>query len=95
MDKCKFQKMPATRFIQNYMNLVAVYHHDGMSPSTFYQETYGVPLDVSKDSNNISLKKSTFTVNLKTILLVIAVIIFFVIIIILFLHFKNLNIVKN
>jgi hypothetical protein len=40
------------------MNLVAVYHHDGMSPSTFYQETYDVPLDVSKDSNNISLQFS-------------------------------------
>jgi hypothetical protein len=79
-----------------------VYHNDGMSPETFYQNTYGVPLDVSRyKSSNLPLqfnnpKKSTFTVNWKTILLVIAVIIFFVIIILLlFLHFKNLNRVKN
>lgn len=77
-----------------------VYHNDnGISPSTFYQDTYGVPLDVSTDnSNNISLqfnKPKTSRFNWKTILLIIAIMVFFVTIIVLFLHFKNLNRVKN
>jgi hypothetical protein len=70
-----------------------IYHNDnGISPETFYQNTYGIPLDVS---NNIPLqvnkqKSSTFTLNWKTILLIIAIMVFFIIII-LFLHFKHLK----
>ena len=71
-----------------------VYHNDeGISPATFYQDTYGVPLDVSTDnSNNTSLQftnQKTSRFNWKTILLIIAIIIFFVTIIALFLHFKK------
>ena len=75
-----------------------VYHNDnGISPSTFYEDTYGIPLDVSTDNSNKNFnqftnqKKSTFSINWKTILLIIAIIIFFVTIIVLFLHFKYLK----
>jgi len=72
-----------------------VYHNDGgISPETFYQNIYGVPLDVPDNSNNISLQftnQKTSTFNWKTILLIIAIIIFFVTIIVLFLHFKKVK----
>ena len=72
-----------------------VYHNDGgISPETFYQNIYGIPLDVPDNSNNISLQftnQKTSTFNWKTILLIIAIIIFFVTIILLFLHFKKVK----
>ena len=72
-----------------------VYHNDGgISPETFYQNIYGIPLDVPDNSNNISLQftnQKTSTFNWKTILLIIAIIIFFVTIIVLFLHFKKVK----
>jgi ATP-dependent Zn protease len=79
---------------QDVLWIDKIYHNDnGISPETFYKNTYGVLLKSSIDkNNNLSLKfgnkkSSTW----KKILAIMVIIIFFIGIIVLFLHLRRLQ----